>query len=719
MLAYDLERRISLIGTSDNDVIKMISDGIVGMELTKVDFGMLDGREDSLAFSVYRRVDESEGKFFQDAFDVLPRNGFVGILFLYAPLDEVDSAKKQIENVLSEKKVRETESFIKGYINARVNSTAQRELYHESEERMMLSHVIESVNNSILSNGLAYKIFVIVRNEPHLREYVETHFLVTSCYSFNRKSIRSIADYLSNRPSLPFGTDYAKEFVNFYGFHAINHSLVTCMPLQGIGIPIGKFVREGVLETDTDVNVNPSAINLGFIMTGLPGSGKTREAMSVIDSVLSEGKETAVFVITPTNEWMEFASSKDMFLIRLYGDNTPINFFRCPDTIETEKFYGNLAMILSSAANAGPYRNPMEKCMLNAFRKVYSKTSEPDPVEVYNEIEESIIRYHGKRTGAGIKYTKHGENIKSALENLRGILSRPQYCVEKGLRIEDLIKKGAVFDVSEASAETRTQLYALVLNQIYALTSSFDAKGDNELRLLVCLEEAQTIFGDEDSPAVKDVKQRIQDFRKQGIGLILLTHNVTDIDIGIRRLCQLKLYMKQSPDTAIVASKDLIFSGVEQEDVVLKLKTLSSQIGAFSYVSKDGVDKRQQDTIFIKTKMFESRAYANWINPLHDYLERHDLHAPELIKCRIAIKIGNYKDIANNLIDDSYNIEISFLGEEISKVPLHALDKYNVRLMKGKGYTIAVLNGKNKVLRVTKIAASETMYVNIGKSDVV
>jgi len=458
-------------------------------------------------------------------------------------------------------------------------------------------------------------------------------------------------------------------------------------------------------------------MNLGFIITGLPGSGKTREAMSILDSVLAYGnRETAVFVITPTNEWKEFASAHNMFLVRLYEDNVPINFFRCPKTIEKEKFYGNLAMILSSAANAGPYRNPMEKCMLNAFRKVYGSSDQPDPVRLYNEIEESIIKYHGKRTGSGTKYTKHGENIKSALENLRGILSKPQYCVENGIKIEDLIKHGAVFDISGTSDNTRAQLYALVLNQIYALSSNFDTSGDDQLRLMICLEEAQTIFGDDRSPAVQDIQQRIQDFRKQGIGLMLLTHNVNDIDVGIRRLCQIKLYLKQAPDTAIVASKDLIFPNVDQEDVVLKLKTLNSRMGAFSYVSKDGSEKIQEDTIFINTEVYESRSFGP-NNMMDDYMKEQNLSPAELIKCTVELKLKDLEGIDANALGDSYYVKVSFLGEELAKVPFNRLESYQWDLLKGKNYKVSILNKRERVLKESVLEASEKMYLDIENHD--
>ena len=103
----------------------------------------------------------------------------------------------------------------------------------------------------------------------------------------------------------------------------------------------------------------------------------------------------------------------------------------------------------------------------------------------------------------------------------------------------------------------------------------------------------------QNTAAVEDIKYRLQDFRKKGIGLMLMMHNINDIDPNIRRLCQIKLYLKQASDVAPIACKDLVFTYAEDSEVVSKLKHLNSRTGALNYVVKNGDDKLSQDTIFI------------------------------------------------------------------------------------------------------------------------
>ena len=77
-----------------------------------------------------------------------------------------------------------------------------------------------------------------------------------------------------------------------------------------------------------------------------------------------------------------------------------------------------------------------------AFSKVYSRTKNPNPQSVYEEIEESIREQHGKRTSTSIKYTKHGENARAALESLRQLLMMPQFAYGEGVDFGDFVAKG-------------------------------------------------------------------------------------------------------------------------------------------------------------------------------------------------------------------------------------------------------------------------------------
>ncbi|MGC8496003.1 MAG: hypothetical protein ACP5MX_02240 [Candidatus Micrarchaeia archaeon] len=649
-------------------------------------------------------ADMSKSEKFSDFFSLPIHSGFISIAFMPLSLAEISRAKSFIEHQLSSKKIRESsqEHFFAG----RALSTVQKENFIGSEEQALLANSLNALNSAMLSGESIYKFFIII---PADNEIIEDYLKSSVLVLFERKF--NFFDYskclsLLHLNSLPFPSSVLSQFVGFYGASRTMYPIATPSVKSSEGINIGYYLSNGIGETGMPVKVDPSSLNLGFIITGLPGSGKTREAMSIIDQLLLAGKRPKIAVISPTDEWSKFGQSRNMNVIRLYKDNVPINFFRKPSCISKEKFYENLATVLASSLAAGPYENPAEKCMLNAFKRIYAEEHNPDPIEVYNQIENSIANLHAKKTATGTKYTKHGENIKSALENLRIILSRPEYASANGINIEDLLEKGIIFDISSASSSTRPYLYALLLNMLYGVASCFDTNGDSEIRLVICLEEAQIIFNNGAGGAVEDLGSKIQDFRKQGVGLLLLAHNVTDIDSNIRRLCQLKLYMKQAADIAPIAMRDLILPGAGEDVAITKLKVLESMTGAFNGISKNGSKKAQNETVFIRT----------------NYCEIPKEFDESLSSC--SVPRGTVDGYVNASFKIEFNEEIAraahfarvvFLGEPIFESLISELLDKRIKLIIGKRYTMQILDGKKRILKEQDFMGSDSVELHIEK----
>jgi len=721
ILRYDFSLGKTILGLEKNNdnILENLIKAFPGLVLKKIDIENKNDKANKNKYkilSVYRKIDTINKNLFSDLFDLQLNNGSLSILFIPLDVEEIAPAKKYLETLLSKRDARETKSIQSDSISKRSSISFQRENFMNSEESMFSEELLESINFSLLRNGIVYNIyFVIDDNSSLLEEYVKNRFLVFSKFDSDLKL--PIKNNFNRVNPLPVGINIAKLFINFRGITNISYSLQTIHPQTSDGIIVGTLMKNATAETNIPIKINPTALNLGAILTGLPGSGKTNEAMAIIDELFRFGQHKVV-IISPTDEWDEFANSHDMYLIKMYNKNVPINFFRCPDGAKVDKFYEDLAMILSSASNAGPYEKPMEKCMLNAFRKIYSKTSMPDPVIVYKEIEESIIRFHGKKTNKSVIYTKHGENIKSDLENLRNILSRVEYSSREGIKLEELLDKGVVFDLSRASIDTKPYLYALILNQLYAISSTFNTKGDNELRLLICVEEAQLIFRNKESAAIEDLKYRIQDFRKQGIGLMLLTHNVIDIDPSIRRLCQIKLYLKQASDVAEDAASDLVFTYAEDDVVIQKLKHLDSRIGALNYVVKNNTEKLSQDTIFIKTKDYENKSEGfKRNNLLEEYITNSKIRIPKRISMKIYFEMFSSDKLKKN-ITGIKGISIIYLNEEIASAEIKNGHARVSDLIEGKRYTLNLVDGNKRVLASKEINAAQEIKINIRGEDV-
>ncbi len=709
-VVYDVSTSNISVRTDCNDAHDRID--FVRRALPGIDMGRCcdvdgAGRKVStyIIMSAYRVEEKVGNALFADIFDLKRKEGRLAVAFIPTHTSSLGRVKGYIERVLSTRAAGATMSVQSGIMGRRTVSTSHTENFGASEEAMLLGSLLESMNRSIVRNGIVYKVYLILENATNeLIEYIRSRTLVLAERKIESWQMPAPKE-LETVMAVPIGIDVAGRFLNFELAARLSYTLKTVSPFSAGRIDIGTFVKDGVYDTRKRAVIQESTLNLGMVLSGLPGSGKTQEAMSIIESVISGMEPNAkphIAIVSPTDEWNTFAYINNMNLVSLYDDCTPINFFRCPKGVEKSRFYETMAMILSSASNAGPYRNPMEKCMLNAFRRTYANTLEPDPVDVYEAIENSIVEFHGKRTGGNTKYTKHGENIRSALENLRSILCRTEYCARRGVDIGDLVRRGAVFDMSRVSISSKPYMYALVLNQIYATASIFSTDSDGRLNLLMCLEEAHTIFRDRDSAAVQDLKYRVQDFRKQGIGLMLLTHNANDIEASIRRLCQIKLYLKQAPDVAELAANDLTFTHSTPEEVAHKLKHLDARICAFSYVVKEGDERITHDTVFIRTKdrteMHEDIASKRTTRP-----KMH--HMPKKIMVNIFMNAQRQNDNKNgNGTENVCTIRLFYLGEKVAELEV-AAGKTAVEMIEGKKYRIEVVDVRGRVCHSTYIVA--------------
>ena len=517
----------------------------------------------------------------------------------------INSMKDDIEDRISRMDVRATKS-IPADIASSSRDSVHNDLYYGSGQKKLLLSMLENVNESLISRGVSYKVSVIIEKNEHLQDliaYIKSKTIVLKASTIKAKDINSMHQMLKNLDGVPLPYQNASRLLWISAKTMQNTTLSTFRPRSSGEISIGNYLDSAILDTGEEVSIEKCIFNLGTIITGVPGTGKTMVAKHIISQLPNKGNNSIV-IISPTEEWNGFCSELGIKTIDMSSHSLRLNFFKCEGPA-LQKFYEDLALLIASASNAGPYRNAIEKCLLAAFSKVYSRSTDPDPADVYYEIEEAIIDQHAKRTQNSIKYTKHGENIRSSLENLRLMLMKPQFAYSGGISFKDLVKSGAVFDLSNVSNSMKPIFYAFILNQVYSITDEFDTNGDNELRSVICVEEAHLIFGGEDdSAATIDLRQRIQNFRKKGIGLFLITHNVTDINPGIRRLCQIKIYFRQSPDTAKYAANDMIFMEDDYLRATGMFKTLGQRICSLSYIEIINGEKVPVNSMLVKVPRY-------------------------------------------------------------------------------------------------------------------
>ncbi len=629
-----------------------ISKALTGLTLMETD--LPHEKSKLLEISPYYEIElDSKGKtlskfsdFYKLFFD---KNSTITFVFYPSKKEDVLSLKEKLETTLSREEIRSNKQ--NSFSSFRFqNESKQYDLFYGYGKRNVLLSLLNTVNECLINNGFSYTLSILVKeSDENIISYLnskvyflETRLINTSITDINFK-------ILNNKNSLPFSEQKLSTSIFFSDHISLAKPISTEFSEFSGDLLIGNYLKESISETKEKILLQSNAFNLGTLVTGVPGAGKTSSTMHILKELFSKNRPY-LGIISPTEEWNYFGMELNMFIIKLYKTKLSLPFFNCPNTTSKEKFYENLAMLLSSASNAGPYKNAMEKCLLSAFSKIYNKTKSPEPEDVYEEIIEKVIERHGKRTNTGIKLSKHGENIIAALEPIRLMLKKEQFAYSKGVNFKDLLKNGVIFDLSEVSNSLKPFFYSLILNQIYGVTEEFDTFGDKELRMLLCLEEAQLIFKDEDSVASFDIMQRIQDFRKKGIGLFLITHNVNDIALEIRRLCQLKLYFRQSPDSAKMAFNDLILSPILFDDVVEKLKLLKNGTCIFTPILINNEKREVSKSIFINTlKYFPKKITSN-----------DKIYENKNPKTTIKLLNNELLPIPNKLIDILYLEEVVY-----------------------------------------------------------
>ena len=693
IMCHDLLTRSTLLlrGAESEGVVL---DKIAGIELAKADKEPDLGRE---ALCLVATDPHEEGKVFDSLYSLFGGlNTKVFVSFAPARADEVLRAKHMVERLLSSKETGSTESTSTRGDASSQTAARHTDTYYDSDETEFLTGMLESLKNAALTNGSAYKTLVFLSGDcSDVNAYLCSKLSVLEHRTVHYRKLEELFSAAGRIGAPSLDSSHAARMLGFSNSLRVN-SIVGASTGGFEGeITIGICMEGSTKTVSGTVATNSSAFNLGTLISGMPGTGKTLAAMHLLRQLLKNSRPKSI-VISPTGEWNGFARENGMRIVYVNNPSERFNFFKIEGEIETTRFYENLAMLLASASDAGPYSGTLEKCLLSAFRRVYAKERDPDPVSVYEAIEEAIAEQHGKRSAAGVKYTKHGENARAALQNMRSMLNRPEFSKKGGANFTELLETGVVFDLSGVSNKMKQFYYALILNQVYGVTDGFDVQGDRSLRALICLEEAQVAFrAEKDSASAMDLIQRIQDFRKKGVGIMLITHNVTDMEPAIRRLCQTKLYFRQSADVARFAASDLLFGETEKDALIERLKSLEQRV--FAVNSLQG----------------RERAYATFAT-IPEYNMETAINAPEMSLDStsdiggMTVRVTNKEGITKRNIE----LQVFYVGEKVAEGVTDENGDFKVDgTIRGNAYVLAVLGERKKDSRRFAIIGGEVNIV--------
>ncbi len=489
---------------------------------------------------------------------------------------EIEGCEKTISS--SERGARSGVSMdVPAFLTPKMTSESRdKKLYKDTLRAAYTSERLTMLNKSLVTGDSIFRVAAVGfgGDQEIIKQQFFTKFPVYQL-SLKQNEVDSLNYGIPIDRGEIISGEYAGGLILFTSDTAPENIVVDIPPIQQIfreGVFLGNEMLKGVNLTEKKIRFHKSAFNVHSEISGMQGMGKTTLATMLADYALEE--KVGTVVLTPDSEWSRLGREKKDIIIVPFRKNPPINLIQRPRDVPADIFYQNLSILLSSAAGAGPYTRPLRSVLLNAFTKLYGENPDPSLSEVYTAIDDAIEEMFGLvnwKTGEKT-FDKYGQNLRSSMEAFRQILLKDNYRVREGIRIDDCIRQGCVFDLSGVSDLIRPLIYAFLLSQIFSrVMVRFDEKGDMDPRLLIIVEEAHLVFREErhhretgEEEATRELESRLGQLRQRGVGVMLITHFINQLAEGVRRHTQSRFVFKQDSIGAEDAVKDLAFDPMKE-----------------------------------------------------------------------------------------------------------------------------------------------------------
>lgn len=680
-ILYDFRKMRMLLVTLDfpEGLVESVATSIPGLEFRKVEgvfFGEMRNsfRYDGIPFKQTATVQEpfalhreegrrSSGSLLSDLPMAFRESDcYLLVSFIPENIEVLNHVRRQWEEELSRIAPVRREGVSEEYGGEQRSHFTERMNYEETDVAMVAAELLAMCNNALLHSDAVYSVSIVGWGEK--AELLKQH--LKGKYWGVTERVR-ISEELKRCVPVEGGEimsgEYASLFIHFPPEFAKEEVAVDVDEIpreflsKGKGVEIGRELLKGVRKHRA-VYLDKMSYNTNILIVGQQRMGKTTLAKRIAKHAACEG--AGVIVFSPSSEWTSVAKARKGMLVIKLAENIPFNLVRCPPGVRKEQFYQNLALLLANAMGAGPYTNPIRNVMLNSFTSLYARKEEPGIVDVYDGIHSSLVEFYSHEG----KFGKFGQNIRASLENLRQLMLKEQFRVKEGVRIEDCVKEGVVFDLSGCSELERALLYAFILAQVYSyVLSNFDEKGDRELRVLIVLEEAHMVFRKQgregvslEATATADLERKLGMFSKRGVGMVLITHFADQLSDIVRRHAQTHFYFKQDVDSLESALKDLKFNPLEEElwrNASKKLLSLPTGVAACRAVHIEKGRRVEVGPFFIKTSEHEEGSLdEKEVNErVERYMKKNGIHLPKKTKLAVRVVSKDGKGIPNAAVE--------------------------------------------------------------------
>ena len=224
---------------------------------------------------------------FLDAYKILKNvDASFFIIFIPSEIKHTVLIKENIEDRLSKIETRTTRQQNSKDFNNPFNVSIQTELFYGSDEKRVLLSILEMLNEILISNGTSYMVSILFNKKlEQISSYLKSKLLIIDESTFTLNQNIDFFEYFKKIDSIPFSEKKAALTLAFSDYIPVKPLIQTYLNETNGDILIGTYLENSITDGNKKIFIERNAFNLGVLITGVPGTGKTSSSMSILRQI--------------------------------------------------------------------------------------------------------------------------------------------------------------------------------------------------------------------------------------------------------------------------------------------------------------------------------------------------------------------------------------------------------------------------------------------------
>jgi DNA helicase HerA-like ATPase len=450
-------------------------------------------------------------------------------------------------------------------------------------EKIETNYFLTNTNQFFISKAIEDKLQSLNKkeNKPRYGQFATASIL--GIYTFDDDAFTENTNYIDRYTPLIFQEVYRVDFKyvsTLYGLYSMNKT--NSKNISNLSVNLGNVVYPFISNLGHEAIFSCNTFSKHTLISGVTGSGKSRLASLIIDSLLVYGAH--ISILDPHNEYNFLLSDKKEYEIHKISRKSIVNSDKC--TINREIGFFEEDLSASTLSSLLPELSEAQKNLLyDIFDSIDEKvtviklfdliskkfTGEvrhdyPKIINELNEIDSELLKNSRNKVEFFEKFIDKikpyfSDNRSNKTKVVFAVLSKFTELVKKGLIIKQkpnwLMDNSPntvdIFEIDYSSNEYIRRFINTII-KYFLRGKSLNEERTDILRIFV-VDEAHLLLS-ENSETTNLLKQLLREARKFGIAIIFLTQNHHDIPIDIFSQFQNKFMFRENEFSELKNLKD-------------------------------------------------------------------------------------------------------------------------------------------------------------------